>query len=87
MNVVIAVHPTSEVTVAREIELVKSALLYADHVTLCSPVYEMLACMAALAQSDSDTQLQLIADLVPMIQPENPLLAQAISQLIGKGPP
>jgi hypothetical protein len=85
MNVLIAVHPTSEVTVAKEIELVKSALLYADHVTLCSPVYELLACMAALAQSDSDTQMQLIAELVPIIQPENALLAQTIKQLIGKG--
>jgi hypothetical protein len=38
-----------------------------------------------LAQSDSDTQLQLIADLMPIIRPENTILAPAIKQLIGKG--
>ena len=84
MNILIAVHPSSEVTVAKEIELVKSALLYADHVTLCSPAYELLACMAALAQSDADTQMQFIADILPITKPESARLAPIIKQVLGK---
>jgi hypothetical protein len=85
MNITIAVHPTSTMTLAKEIELVKAALLYADHVTLCSPAYELLACMAAVGQSGPDTQMQFLADILPIISPEKVLEAQLIKQIMGKG--
>src|SRR6266550_2181533 len=85
LNIMIAVHPTSDVTVAKEIELVKSALLYADHVTLCSPAYELIASMAALAQADADSRLNFIAEMIPIIQPANKPLAQSMKQILGAG--
>jgi len=85
MNITIAVHPTSTMTLAKEIELVKGALLYADHVTLCSPAYELLTCSAALAQSDTDTQMQFLSDVLPIIAPDQALLAQTLKRLMGRG--
>jgi hypothetical protein len=72
MNIAVAVGPGGGIQVAKEIELVKAALLYADHVTLCSPKLELFASVAALAQLDTQQQIDFIVEMMPIIDPLNP---------------
>jgi len=69
LGIVIAVNPSGTLDVLKEIAVVKAALLYADRVAICSPVMEMLACATAVAQAGADEQLDLLAELIPAIEP------------------
>jgi len=71
MNIAVAVGPGGGVQVGKEIELVKAALLYADHVTLCSPKLELFASVAALAQLDTQQQVDFFIEMLPIVDPSN----------------
>jgi hypothetical protein len=57
----------SAMTVAPEIELVKTALLYGDRVTLLSPVTTMLLDVAALERFSPLQQIDLVRRVAPYL--------------------
>ena len=64
-----------------ETSLVKSALLYADKVTLCSPVSSMMFSMLASTFAPKHEQIRMFRSLVPILC-ENEQRVEKISEAI-----
>jgi hypothetical protein len=69
IRVAVAAFPRAAADLRRELELAKSALLYADHVTICSGNSTLLASLAALATLNEQQKLRFIRDLAPTFMP------------------
>src|SRR5437588_3031646 len=82
LAITIAVAPTTQLDLAREVELVKSAPLYADEVTLCSPTTTLLASADALTRLDRQQKLKYIVDIWPTLQPETAPNAEALRRFM-----
>jgi hypothetical protein len=85
-KVTVAVSPSAEISIERELELTKSALLYADEVTLCSPTSTLLTSVAALANLNDDQKLAFLEEVAPIIRPDFVLGAGQLRQFINKRP-
>lgn len=59
-----------EVSLAGEIRLAKSALLYADVVTLYSPAANMIGSMAHLAELTAAEKITFIRQVAPILEPD-----------------
>lgn len=64
---VVAAQPGSSITVAPELDLVKTALLYGDRVTLLSPVTTMFLGVEALERFTLRQQIELIRRVAPFL--------------------
>ena len=69
LRVVIATAPRGT-ALETEIQLLKPALIYGDLIKLYSPTTTMYQGMAALAEADPETRVQILADLIPSIDPQ-----------------
>jgi len=69
IRVAIATYPRAAADLKRELELAKSALLYADHVTICSGNSTLLASLAAIANLNEEQKVKFIKDLTPTLMP------------------
>lgn len=65
-----AVHPSGELTLRREVEVTRSALLYADHVRLISANAAMLFVIKDLDLLSVDDRLTAFEQMIPVLQPE-----------------
>jgi hypothetical protein len=70
IRVAVATFPRAAADLSRELELVKSALLYADEVTICSANSTLLASLAAIAELNDDQKLKFIQEVAPAFRPE-----------------
>jgi hypothetical protein len=84
MNIAVAVGPAGGLHIGKEIELVKAALLYADHVTLCSPKLELFASVAGLSQLDPKEQINFLAEILPVVDPSNTQVTEFLKRLKAK---
>src|SRR5438128_10121520 len=84
MNIAVAVGPGGGLHAGKEIELVKAALLYADHVTLCSPKLELFASVAALSRLDSQQQIDFLTEMLPIVDPSNTRVIDFLRRLKAK---
>jgi hypothetical protein len=71
---VVAAQPGSELSVTRELDLVKAALLYGDKVTVISPVTTMLLRMEGLQRFTSSQQVELMRRLAPVLLPPDDVM-------------
>jgi hypothetical protein len=69
IRVAIAAFPRAAADLTRELQLAKAALLYADHVTVCSGNSTLLASLDALANLNEDQKLKFIRELAPTLMP------------------
>src|SRR5258708_19338609 len=70
IKVAVATFPHAGADLSRELQLVKSALLYADEVTICSANSTLLSSLAAIANLSEEQKLQFIREVVPAIRPD-----------------
>lgn len=70
IKVAVATFPRAAADLSRELELVKSALLYADEVTICSANSTLLASLAAIADLNEQQKLRFIQEVVPAFRPD-----------------
>lgn len=69
IHVAIAAFPRPAADLKRELELAKAALLYADHITICSGNSTLLASLEALATLNDEQKLAFIRELAPTFMP------------------
>lgn len=83
LRIVVAASPGGEISVRREVELAKSALLYGDKVVLLSPATTMVATVEATADLSLDEQLRLIRLVAPYLMdgPDLTRLESTLSQV------
>ena len=72
LRMVVAANPGSEISVAPELDLVKSALLYGDKVTVISPVTTMFLRVEGMQRFSALQQIELMRRVAPILmEPED----------------
>lgn len=69
VNIVVGTAPSSDLGLAKDVHLVKPALLYGDAVTLYSPAAALLSLVRKLPQLTGDSRLDFMAQVLPIVQP------------------
>jgi hypothetical protein len=70
LHVTIGVAPPPSLSIEQELRLVKAALLYADHVELCSPAASMILSVAALQRYTMEQKIRLMEQVAEVINPQ-----------------
>jgi hypothetical protein len=84
LRVAIAVAPSTSMRLTREVELVKSALLYAEEVVLCSGATTLLSGVSALTQLNREQKVKFLVELLPRLQPESAPKVEMLRQLLDR---
>lgn len=72
LRMVVAANPGSEISVAPELDLLKSALLYGDKVTVISPVTTMFLRVEGMQRFSALQQIELMRRVAPILmEPED----------------
>jgi hypothetical protein len=69
-DITIAAAPGGGLGLDHEIRLIKCGLLYADHVTLCSPKASMLLAVEGLKKLTIAEQVALVTQIAPILRPD-----------------
>ena len=69
VHISISVSPSDGATLEKDVQYVKAALLYADHVTLSSPAAAMLTSIVGLAELKPVERVEFLRDLMPIMKP------------------
>lgn len=83
IRIAVVTGTSGDVSLDSAVRLVKPALLYADHVTLYSPVAALLQSAAAVGLSDELT-LAVLREVGPLIDPTFPATLQIVDELAAK---
>lgn len=83
IRIAVVTGTSGDISLHSATRLVKPALLYADHVTLYSPVAALLQSAAAVGLSDELT-LAALREVGPLIDPSFPASLQVIDELVAK---
>ncbi len=84
IRVAVATYPRAAADLRRELELAKSALLYADHVTICSGNSTLLASLAAIANLNEQQKLRFMRDLAPTFMPGRERELEKLTRFLGQ---
>ena len=69
VHISISVSPAEGVSLDKDVQYVKSALLYADHVTLSSPSAAMLTNIMGLAKLSPVEKIEYVREMMPIVEP------------------
>jgi hypothetical protein len=83
VRIVVVTAPVGDVSLHEEVRLVKPALLYADHVTIYSPVAMLLQSAAAVALNP-DLTLDLLRQIGPLLDPAVTPAFARYDELVGR---
>lgn len=67
LTITVAVSPSSEMSLVREVQMVKAALLYADKVTLCSPGVSTVLASRDPQHMNEQQRNQLLLQIAPLL--------------------
>jgi hypothetical protein len=82
LRIVVAASPGGEMSIRREVDLAKAALLYGDKVILLSPATTMVATMEPFPSLPIEAQLRLVKQVAPYFtEPGGPDVTDLIVQL------
>jgi hypothetical protein len=81
LHIIIGAAPEPGVSLQRELRLVKSALLYADSITLCSPQVLFLAGIGSLQTMKTHEQIAYLQEVAPYLDMEPERLANLMDGL------
>jgi len=65
LNITVITGPSGNISLGKEFDLLKSALLYGDEVTLCSPTVWMMQALAPLDNMTVDGMFELVNFILP----------------------
>jgi transcriptional regulator with XRE-family HTH domain len=81
LHIIIGAAPDPEVSLQRDLRLVKAALLYADSITLCSPKVMFLAGVGSLQTMNTREQIAYLQEVAPHLDMEPARLASLMDGL------
>ena len=83
LRIVVAASPGGELSVRREVDLAKAALVYGDKVVLLSPATTMVATVESFASFSLEQQLSLIKKVAPYLtdDPDLTVLQSTVEQI------
>lgn len=80
-NMTIGTHPSSDLNLEKEVQLVKVGLLYADKVKLCSPNSSMILSILGISKMNKIEKLQFLKEVAPALNISNQQI-EAMEQFI-----
>lgn len=80
-HITIGSYPSQEISLENDLRLVKSALLYADKVKLCSLMSSMMLTLVTLKESDLPRHLEMLQVLIPPMSEDQDKAKELVGQL------
>jgi hypothetical protein len=81
LHITIGVHPSTNIDFESEIRLVKSALLYADKITLCSFTASMLEAIKRFPELPVNEQMMCLQRVIPYISEDKKAAQKSIERI------
>jgi hypothetical protein len=81
LHFTVGTSPSGEVNLENDLQVLKSALLYADKVKLCSLTTSMLLSMLAMRDLKPDQQMDFLESLIPVLVPDPQAASNALANL------